>query len=138
MISLDDLKYYLNISDTSQDEFLLKIIDMAVERINNLCRRNLNYGIRYDIIDGNCQNILWVRDYPVEQIVSIKYRKETGSFEHNLFDTGNLSDNIYLDKLTGKLILLNSYVLPVGASNIQLKYYAGYLDNSLDPANETP
>ncbi|MCX6165318.1 MAG: phage head-tail connector protein [Ignavibacteriae bacterium] len=138
MISLDDLKYYLNITDSSQDEFLLKIIDMAVERINNLCRRNLNYGTRYDIIDGNGQNLLWIRNYPVEQITSIKYRKETGSFDHNLFEDGSISDNTYLDKLMGKLILLNSYVLPLGTSNIQIRYYAGFLDNAPDPANETP
>lgn len=138
MISLDDLKYYLNITDDSQDEFLLKIIDMAVERISNLCRRNLNYGTRYDILDGQGQSLIWIRDYPVEQITSIKYRKETGSFDHDLFMNGNISDNIYLDKLTGKLILLNSYILPTGISNIQIKYYAGYLDNAPDPANETP
>jgi hypothetical protein len=138
MISLDDLKYYLNISDSSQDEFLLKIIDMAVDRINNLCRRNLNYGIRYDIIDGNGQNILWIKNYPVEQITSIKYRKETGSFDNELFENGSISENIFLDKLTGKIILLNSYVLPIGDSNIQIKYYSGYLDNAPDPANETP
>lgn len=138
MISLDDLKYYLNISDNSQDEFLLKLIDMAVDRINNLCRRNINYGTRFDITDGNGQNLLWMKDYPVEQIVSIKYRRESGSFDHDLFNGGGISENTYLDKVTGKLILLNSYILPVGSSNIQIKYYAGYLDNAPDPANETP
>lgn len=138
MISLDDIKYYLNISDNSQDDFLLKIIDMAVERINNLCRRNLNYGIRFDILDGNGQNLLWLKDFPVENITSIKYRTETGSFDHNLFTSGSISENTYLDKYTGKLILLNSYSLPSGNSNIQIRYLAGFMDNAPEPANETP
>lgn len=138
MISLDDLKYYLNITDNSQDEFLLKLIDMSVERINNLCRRNINYGARYDILDGNGQNLLWMKDFPVEQIAYIKYRKETGSFDHDLFEDGNINDNIYIHKNTGKLIILNNYVLPSGISNIQIKYYAGYLNNAPDPVNETP
>lgn len=138
MIALDDLKYYLNIADSTQDEFLLKLIDMSIERISNLCRRNINYGTRYDIIDGNNQNLIWLRDYPAERITSIKYRKETGSFDHDLFENGNINDNIYIDKLTGKLILLNNYLLPAGISNVQIKYYAGYLDNAPDPANETP
>jgi hypothetical protein len=138
MISLDDVKYFLNISDNSQDEFLLNIIDMAIERINNLCRRNINYGVRYDLVDGNGQNILWIKDFPVEKIVSIKYRTETGSFDNDLFPDGNIDGNTYLDKITGKLILLNSYVLPAGFSNIQLKYFAGYMDNAPEPANETP
>jgi hypothetical protein len=138
MISLDELKYYLNISDNSQDDFLLKIIDMAVERINNLCRRNINYGTRYDIIDGNNQNLIWLKDFPVEKITFIKYRKDTGSFDHDLFDNGSITDNTYLDKITGKLILLNNYLFPVGISNIQIKYFSGYLDNAPDPVNETP
>jgi hypothetical protein len=138
MIYLDDLKYFLNISDNTQDDFLLKIIDMAVARINNLCRRNINYGVRYDVIDGSGQSFLWLKDYPVEKITHIKYRKESGSFDYNLFEDDNLDSNIYLDKLTGKLILLNNYVLPAGISNIQIKYYSGYLDNSPDPVNEIP
>ena len=138
MISLDDLKYYLNISDNSQDDFLLKIIDMAVDRINNLCRRNLNYGTRFDILDGNKQNLLWLKDFPVEKIESIKYRTEIGSFDHDLFEAGSISGNTYLDNLSGKLILLNSYSLPEGNSNIQIKYLAGFMDNAPDPANETP
>lgn len=138
MISLDELKYYLNISDNSQDEFLLNIIDMATERINNLCRRNINYGARYDIMDGSGQSLMWLKDFPVESINFIKYRAEKGSFDHDLFPAGNIADNIYIDKLTGKIILLNGYTLPIGSSNIQVKYYAGYMDNAPDPANETP
>jgi hypothetical protein len=138
MISLDELKYYLNISDPTQDEFLLKIMDMSVERISNLCRRNINYGARYDIVDGNGQNLIWLKDFPVEKIVSIRYRKETGSFDHDLFNRYSITENTYLDKITGKLILLNNYYLPTGISNIQIKYYAGYLDNAPDPVNETP
>jgi len=138
MITLDDLKYYLNISDSAQDEFLLKLIDMAVERINNLCRRNINYGVRFDVIDGNGQNLIWLKDFPVEKVIHIKYRKETGSFEHNLFTEGTIEENIYIEKTNGKLILLNNYILPAGLSNIQIKYYSGYLDNAPDPVNETP
>ena len=137
MINIDDLKYYLNISDSSQDEFLLKLIDMAVERINNLCRRNINYGVRYDVIDGNGQNLLWLKDFPIEKITDIKYRKETGSFDHNLFED-SIYNNIFLEKTTGKLILLNNYILPIGISNVQIKYYSGYIDNAHDPVNETP
>lgn len=138
MINLDDLKYYLNITDNSQDEFLLKLIDMAVERINNLCRRNINYGVRFDVTDGSSQNLIWLKDYPVEKITAIKYRKETGSFDHDLFPDGNIDGNIYLDKKTGKFLLLNNYVLPDGKSNVQIKYYSGYMDNAPDPINETP
>jgi hypothetical protein len=138
MINLRDLKYFLNITDDSQDEFLLNIIEMSVAIINNLCRRTINYGSQYDILDGNEQYFIWLNNFPVERIIWIKYRKDTGSFDYDLFNGSPIEDNIYLDKISGKLILLNNYVLPEGASNIQIKYYSGYLDNAPDPVNETP
>jgi hypothetical protein len=138
MINLTQLKYFLNITDTTQDEFLLNIIDMTVARINNLCRRNINYGSQFDIIDGNGQNLIWLNNFPVERVVWIKYRKNTGTFEYDLFNDGTIENNIYIDKISGKLILLNNYILPEGISNVQIKYYAGYLDDAPDPANETP
>jgi hypothetical protein len=138
MVNLQELKYFLNITDNSQDEFLLSVIDMSIACINNLCRRTINYGVQYDIDDGNGQNLIWLNNYPVEKIVWIKFRKETGSFDYDLFNGSPIENNIYLDKVSGKLILLNNYILPEGISNIQIKYFSGYTDEAPDPVNETP
>ena len=138
MLSLEELKIFLNITGTEQDSFLMNIIDMTVARINNLCRRDIDYGVRYDMLDGNSQNLIWLKNYPVERIVYIYYRKETGSFDYDLFDGGSVADNTYVEKISGKLLLLNNYTLPAGYSNVQIKYYAGYFDNPPDPVNETP
>jgi len=138
MINLNDLKTFLRISDNTLDGFLIGIIDMSVGRINNICRRNINYGSRDDIIDGNGQNIIWLKDYPVERIVSVKYRVDNSGFIYNLFEGSNIDINIYLENRSGKLILLNGYKLPSGESNIKISYFAGYMENAPVPACEIP
>jgi len=130
MISLTDLKYFLNITGNTQDEFLLNIIDMSTARINNLCRRDINYGSRYDILDGAGENILWLANYPVHEIQWIHCRKSTGSFDIDLFGGQTVAGNTYIDRPTGKLILLNNNYLPEGASNVQIKYFAGYTSDA--------
>lgn len=130
MINLNDLKTFLRIGDNTLDGFLLGIIDMSVGRINNICRRNINYGGRDDIIDGNDQDIIWLKDYPVERVVSVKYRVDNSGFIHNFFEGSNIDDNIYLENRSGKLILLNGYKLPDGNSNVKISYFAGYMENA--------
>lgn len=130
MINLNDLKTFLRISDNSLDGFLLGIIDMSVGRINNICRRNINYGGRDDIIDGGGQDIIWLKDYPVERIIAVKYRVNNSGFTYNLFEGSNIDTNIYLENRSGKLIFLNGYKLPAGNSNVKISYFAGYMENA--------
>lgn len=138
MINLNDLKTFLRISDNTLDGFLLGIIDMSVGRINNICRRNINYGSRDDIIDGKEQDIIWLKDYPVEKVTAIKYRIENSGFIYDLFEGSNIQANIYLENRSGKLILLNGYRLPVGSSNVKISYFAGYMENAPVPDCEIP
>ncbi|MCX6163218.1 MAG: phage gp6-like head-tail connector protein [Ignavibacteriae bacterium] len=138
MITLAELKEYLYIQDNANDEFLLKLIDMSTARINNLCGRELNFGSRTDILDGNSENVIYLFGYPVQEVIYIKYRETNQGFTHDLFEGGSLADNIYLVNKTGKLILLNGFNLPEGISNVEIKYYAGYYDSSPIPECETP
>jgi len=138
MITLTELKEYLYIQDNTNDEFLLKLIDMSTARINNLCGRELNFGARTDILDGNSESMICIHSYPVQELLHIKYRETKQGFTHDLFEGGSISDNTYLVRKTGKLILLNGFKLPEGISNIEIKYYAGYYDESPIPECETP
>ncbi|MCE1164986.1 MAG: phage head-tail connector protein [Bacteroidetes bacterium] len=138
MISIDDLKYFLGINDASQDNFLRKIIDMSTARINNMCRRRMNYSRIYEIISGRNEQIIHLANYPVDKVESVMYREETGTFSKDLFGGKPLSDNLFLEQETGKVILLNGFMLPAGNSNIRIKYFAGYIENAEDPVNELP
>lgn len=138
MVALEDVKYFLNINDNSQDDFLRKLTDMTTAKINNLCKRNVSYSRINEVIDGEGGNIIWLKNYPVEKVEYIKYREESGNFEYDLFGGEPIEDNVYLDQLSGKLILLNGYILPYGSSNVQIKYFAGYAESAPDPVNELP
>jgi hypothetical protein len=138
MITLDEIKYFLNITSTAHDEFLLSLIDMTTARINNLCGRNTNYSSNYDIRSGNGDTVFALKNYPVEKIESILIRENTGSFDKDLFGGEPPEDNIFLEKETGKVILLNGFMLPAGESNVRIKYFAGYTQNAPDPVNELP
>jgi uncharacterized phiE125 gp8 family phage protein len=138
MINIDDLKYFLRIKDTSQDDFLRKIIDMTTARINNLCKRKLNYSRIYEISNGKNENIIRLSNYPVEKVDSIMVREETGTFSNDLFGGKPVEENLFCEQECGKIILLNGFSLPAGISNIRIKYFAGYIENAADPINELP
>ncbi|MDD5360915.1 MAG: phage head-tail connector protein [Ignavibacteria bacterium] len=138
MINIDDLKYFLRIKDTSQDNFLRKIIDMTTARINNLCKRKLSYSRIYEILSGKNENIIRLSNYPVEKVDSVMVREETGTFSADLFGGKPVEENLFCEQDSGKIILLNGFTLPAGNSNIRIKYFAGYIENANDPINELP
>ncbi len=138
MVTIDDVKYFLNITDNSQDDFLRKLIDMTTAKINNLCKRNVSYARIYEVIDGEGDNVIWLKNYPVEKVEYIKYRTDSGNFDNDLFGGEPIEDNVYLDQASGKVILLNGIQLPYGSSNVKIKYYAGYVESAPDPVNELP
>ncbi len=138
MITLTELKEYLYIQDNTNDEFLLKLIDMSTARINNLCGRELHFGSRMDILDGNSESVIYLSGYPVQELIHIKFREIDHGFTNDLFEGGSITDNTYLVNKTGKLILLNGFNMPEGISNIEIKYYAGYYEDSPVPECETP
>ena len=138
MVTIDDVKYFLNITDNNQDDFLRKLIDMTTAKINNLCKRNVSYARIYEVIDGEGDNVIWLKNYPVEKVEYIKYRTDSGNFDNDLFGGEPIEDNVYLDQTSGKVILLNGIQLPYGSSNVKIKYYAGYVESAPDPVNELP
>ncbi len=146
MIELQELKEYLNISDTIHDPFLMKCIEFTTQKMMAYCRRDLVYGVKYDVISGNNQDIINLKVYPVDKVIYIHYRDEWtmppggghNQFNKDLFNNKPVEDNIYLDENTGRVVLLKGYTLPIGTSNVEIKYLAGYSVNSPNPVCETP
>lgn len=138
MISLNDIKYFLNINTNADDEFLMKLIDMTTAKINNYCGRKVSYSRIYEILDGKNQNVIFLKNYPVEKVESIFFRKGSGAFDYDLFSGSTIEENLYCEQESGKVLLLNGYELPQGNSNIRIKYFAGYIEDAEDPVNELP
>ena len=129
MISIDDIKEFLNlpVEETTYDVFLTKMRDQSIGRINNYCRREINYGARIETIDGKGEDIFLLKNYPLDSVDYIKYRESNSGFDHELCDPA--TDIIPVNKI-GKIILLNGITLTEGKSNIQIKYFAGYSDDA--------
>lgn len=146
MIELQDLKTYLKITDNMQDAFLQECIEYTTEKMTAYCRRDLRYGAKYDVINGNFDSVINLKVYPVDTILYIKYRNEStmppggghNQFNIDLFNGEPAADNIYLDNENGDIVLLKGIVLPPGLSNVEIKYYAGYTVSSPNPVCETP
>ena len=128
MVLIEDVKEYLAIQSNEFDVILTKLKDQSVARINNIVCRDLNYGARYDVLNGNNETVIFLKNYPAENIEHIKYRETNSGFDYNLFGNGTIEDNLILINKTGKVILLNGYTLPAGESNVEIKYFAGYAD----------
>lgn len=138
MITLDEIKNFLDITSPEHDVLLMSLIEMTTARINNLCGRNLNYSRNQDIRSGKGESVFALKNYPVEKIESVYIRENSGAFEKDLFGGSPPDNNIFLEKETGKAILLNGFALPEGESNVRIKYFAGYAQNAPDPVNELP
>lgn len=146
MIELQDLKTYLNITDNTQDTFLMECIEYTIEKMTAYCRRDLRYGAKYDVISGNFDSVINLKVYPVDTVLYIRYRNEStmppggghNQFNVDLFNGEPAEDNIYLDNENGDIVLLKGIVLPPGVSNVEIKYYAGYTVSSPNPVCETP
>ena len=137
MVSIDDIKEFLNlpVEETTYDVFLTKMRDQSIGRINNYCRREINYGARIETIDGKGEDIFLLKNYPLDSVAYIKYRENNSGFDHELCDPA--TDIIPVNKI-GKIILLNGITLTEGKSNIQIKYFAGYSDDLIIAAEATP
>ncbi len=124
----------------------MKCIEFTTQKMMAYCRRDLIYGVKYDVLSGYNQNIINLKVYPVDSVVYIHYRDEWtmppggghGQFNKDLFNNNPVIDNIYIDEHTGRILLLKGYTLPPGTSNIEIKYFAGYSVNSPNPVCETP
>lgn len=146
MIELSDLKTYLKITDNTQDAFLQNCIEYTIEKMSAYCRRDLRYGVKYDVISGNLNTEISLNVYPADSVSYIRYRNEStmppggghNQFNVDLFNGEPAADNIYLDNENGDILLLKGFFLPKGISNVEIKYYAGYTVSAPNPACETP
>ena len=122
MVTVEEVKQFLNIEVNDQDVFIGNLIQMAISRMNNICNRELIYSERTDIRDGLGQAVFFLKNYPVEVIDSINFREEKEGFDKPLFGEKTPAGNLYLVKRSGKVILLNGFYLPRGIANVEINY----------------
>ncbi len=127
MITLTQIKQFLNISpdESSKDDLLNNFISNAVNEMNSLCSRILEFSSLTEIISGNGGITLVLENYPAVSIDRIDVLlDDTWSNLFNLPDT--FSDSAILLKEVGIIKLLKSYTFPKGERNIRVSYTSGY------------
>jgi hypothetical protein len=81
MINVVELKAYLNITDTSKDNFLADCCNKAISELETLCNRKFTSGTytEYYFLDSDVYE-LYLKNYPVRELTSSQYESSDGTF----------------------------------------------------------
>lgn len=132
MVQLEDLKEVLGIdlTNNSEDRYLLNLIRRATFRLSSSCNRHLEYKENteyYHVVEGNK---LFLNNWPVWEILQLQ---EFIAGKNVFVDIVNRPDDtvansicIYEGKKSGLIQILKNYSFTYGESCIRVKYKAGY------------
>lgn len=127
MITLTDVKTYLNITKSDFDAGLIKTMEMAKSRLNSLTGRKLDYQLITETFKGNGKSEMFFKEFPIvlSDILTIKYYDSTTNDYVNLLSgTDTIADTV--EVLDGfKIVLRKGYVFTADA-DFKVTYYAGY------------
>ena len=129
IISLSELKKFLNVSDTDQDSQLYNCLTYAHAEAEVYCERRFELAMRTEYYATNLQTTLQLRNYPIVQ---------SGVFSLVLHDDLNLSwgadtllaaEQYQVDEEWGRVVLVGQYFsvsINPAIKNIKVEYGAGY------------
>lgn len=123
MITLDQLKEYLGIDsgDTSQDAYLQGLIDEISTFIETYTGRIFNQDTYTEVKDWHWERILFTKQYPLNSITSVKYRKGNDFTE---WFTEVIEQKDYSFRDSGEVYF--NMNLPRWFNKIEVVYNAGY------------
>lgn len=131
IITIDEVKQYLNISGREADDFLENAIDMVSQEIEGYTQGHV-FALRSitgEIHSGDGTNILVPKYEPLYSLVDTTEATKLSSVQYKLTpdsswtDIETLSAHIFLRPLW---IELYDEIFPKGTNNIKLNYSAGY------------
>jgi uncharacterized phiE125 gp8 family phage protein len=129
------VKNYLGISGTTHDDLLDELIKNASASIERFCNRSFeedDYTEYFDTTKGF--NKLFLRNYPVASLTSVKYR--SGTWGAITWESLNVNDYILNDN--GKVAF--AFAFPQAEKYIEIVYTGGYkidFTDELDTASHT-
>lgn len=126
MITLQEIKTYLNITDNTKDAFLQTCITASVNELEDYCKRKLTSDTYTEYLDGNDRTEIYLRNTPLQSITSISVYNNYDSYD-DIFTTGDTASNstvILAD--TNSIKLIKGYYFFKGCKNIKVVYLSGY------------
>ena len=130
-------KDHLDISDTSQDSRIERMINTASEFIARYCKRTLVTGTYTEYIDGRASNRLMLKEYPITggpvtntagdstPQVWIDNSSVFGATSELDPDSYFIANGISLVRVGGTNALSSGIIWPKGYRNIKVVYNAG-------------
>lgn len=126
MITLTELKQYLNLTDASKDTFLQNCIDASVKEIEDFCNRKLSPGTYTEYIDGNNKSVIHLRNKPITSITSIECFDEYETYQNLFTGSDSVFNAVEIIPQQNCIKLLKGYYFYKGCKNIKVTYAAGY------------
>lgn len=132
LTSTTNLKSYLNLTVTTHDTLLEKLIDRATGLIENFTNRNLKArDYHYDsaedaydpdnaVLDGNGADRLILPQRPINSVTTLRVNEIEIDARESVYECGYV-----IDKKDG-VILLSGYLFTRGIKNVEMAYNAGY------------
>lgn len=121
LVTLADMKEYLDITDTTDDGKIGRLLQIVAKELDMTCNRTFLEAAHTEYRDGNGTEELWLKNAPVSLITSVSYDSKRQFAADTVLD----STAYFLDSELGRLI---SNIGPWnrGIRNYKVVYPGGY------------
>lgn len=121
LVSLPDMKDYLDISNTNDDGRIGHLIEVVSREFDTECHRSFLEEAHTEYRNGNGTEQLWLENAPVSAVTSINLDSERDFDSDTLVD----SDDYFVNTVAG-VVARNTGYWPRGFQNVKVVYTAGY------------
>jgi hypothetical protein len=122
LVTVQNAKDFLGVSDNADDGRLEMYINMATDFIENYCQRRFKTGNYVDeVYSGDGSDSLVLKNYPITALTSIQ--KNTAYNNSSNWETVSTEDYFY-DSLSG--VVENIGRFTIGRNNFKITYAGGY------------
>ena len=144
IVTLAEVKTYLKITDSSEDDFLTMLLADAVDVAQQYCRRRFEQATYTEYYSGTGTRMLVLRQRPVQSITSVYldnnafYGQGTDPFASNTLLTSGTDYSLELDETLSNGLVVSRAGLLVRTRTIWPElnpaYYPGRLTQEYGPA----
>jgi uncharacterized phiE125 gp8 family phage protein len=128
LTTLADVKEFLGITSTTNDDLLQMLITAESDYIATWCNRKLVQQTITETRDGSGSDRMMFREYPVSAVASV-------TMDGNPVPASATPQNGYGYYFTSRILMLRyGWGWCMGAGNVQITYTAGYASGSIPQA----
>jgi len=133
IVNKEDVKRYLNLTDSSKDTFIQDLIDLASGEIEQYCNRTkfALQDITGELVDGTGESILYTKYSPIYAIGSSSATQASTDVQYRATPDGSWTDlesdtDFFWVEQYGNYIEFHEAIVPSGKRNVKVNYRAGY------------